>query len=227
MPTFLRTVVTIPADSGLPEDQLVNVWHFKTESDPALAGSLAAIANTLGDAYDIPAPFFSSKYAWNTAKATFYNLADPEPRVPMAQLSLAMAVDPAPGAALPAELAICLSYEAVQISGQPQSRRRGRIYTGPFQVSGAVDHASPLDAVLTAVKNMGAKVLTDSDANVDWTWCVYSRTTNLGNGNPPSAPQPLASSFFPVVRGWVDNAWDVQRRRGLAPTSRKTFPGAG
>ncbi len=227
MPTYLRAVVKVNADSGLPDDAIVNTFHFKTESDPVLAGTLAAIANTLGDAYDIPGPFLSSKYTWGTAKATFYNLADPEPRVPLTELSLAMTTDPAPGAALPPEVGLCLSYEANQISGQPQARRRGRAYIGPFQVGGLIDHSVPPAAFVTAVKNMGAKILTDSDANADWTWCVYSRSTNEGTTVPPSVPQPLSSSFFPVVRGFVDNAWDIQRRRGLAPTSRDTFPGAG
>jgi hypothetical protein len=42
----------------------------------------------------------------------------------------------------------------------------------------------------------------------DWTWCLYSRKLDL-------MPE--------IVGGWVDNAWDIQRRRGYAATSRTTF----
>jgi len=45
-----------------------------------------------------------------------------------------------------------------------------------------------------------------ADANNDW--IVYSTVDQAGHE---------------VIGGWVDNAWDIQRRRGELSTSRLTF----
>jgi hypothetical protein len=45
-------------------------------------------------------------------------------------------------------------------------------------------------------------------ASASWDWVVYS---------------PTDDAYHEVANGWVDNAWDTQRRRGYKPTSRTTF----
>jgi hypothetical protein len=42
-----------------------------------------------------------------------------------------------------------------------------------------------------------------------WTWIVVSEVAGLND--------------VIVTNGWVDNAFDIQRRRGVTPTSRSTF----
>jgi hypothetical protein len=42
----------------------------------------------------------------------------------------------------------------------------------------------------------------------DVEWAIYSPTANLHKT---------------ITDIWVDDAWDTQRRRGLAPTTRDTF----
>lgn len=230
MPEYLRCTVTVPADSGLPADAITQTYHFTTESTPPPALALAEIANEIGDCYDAFGSFLSKLYSWSTAYATFYNLADPKPRVPLGEYPLAMTTLPSEAGtnySLPAEVALTVSFEGNQISGEPQSRRRGRVYIGPWQIGGSLDHASPPSAFTTALDNGFTALLAASDASAEWTWCVHSPSLLAGTTKPPLAPQPLASTFFPVVRGWVDNAWDTQRRRGIQATTRTLFPGVG
>ena len=56
-----------------------------------------------------------------------------------------------------------------------------------------------------------------SDANANISWMVYS-----DGAKQPGTEQLLAPTAASVQAAWVDNAFDVQRRRGEAATSRKT-----
>lgn len=90
----------------------------------------------------------------------------------------------------------------------PQARRRGRIYLGPFgqTVLGttAVTSDRPLAAAVTAIAN-AATALATATAGAVVPWVIYSPTNGSG---------------AVVTDGWVDNAFDTQRRRGVAATSR-------
>lgn len=75
----------------------------------------------------------------------------------------------------------------------------------------------PWTDLVTAAAAVGTTLLAAGDASSGaWTWCIYSPTTETQTAS-------LASSFIPIVGGWVDNAWDTQRRRGLEPTTRTTW----
>jgi hypothetical protein len=52
-------------------------------------------------------------------------------------------------------------------------------------------------------------MLTASNAQGQWKWAVYS-TVNMTGVN--------------VAAGWVENAFDTQRRRGRIATIRSVFP---
>jgi hypothetical protein len=94
------------------------------------------------------------------------------------------------------------------VSGQPQARKRGRIYLGPFDTTQLNADGRILPACQTTIRNAAQALLTASDVALDWSWAVYS---------------PTNASGVIVDNGWVDNEWDTQRRRGRAATTRSTF----
>jgi len=122
-------------DSGLPEDAAVNTFHFEATS---ISASAADVVSDIQDAF-YKASFpervddYLSGLLTGTADVTVYNLADPQPRVPVLETTLS--VDLTTGADLPEEVAFCLSYKAASASGSPPARRRGRIYLGPLNTA--------------------------------------------------------------------------------------------
>lgn len=204
----VRAVVTLPMDSGLPEDAAQNVWHFwATSASDAIAAQIAAALKTFYDTVDT---YLSTLINPVNASVEFYDLSDPEPRVPYHQVNIGADMITST-TALPEEVALCLSFQAAAQSGEVQARRRGRIYLGPLgqNALGATSAGNrPLAAFVTALVNAGDALLTASQAATDWDWRVYSRVLQQG---------------FNVDNGWVDNAFDTQRRRGVQATSRTTF----
>jgi hypothetical protein len=106
---------------------------------------------------------------------------------------------------LPNEVCITVSYFAQR----SLPRQRGRIYVGPLNGSAMEDTGG--DARVTpqcrsdlaaAFKRLGA--FEDALA-----WAVFSRKDNEARG--------------PIGGGWVDNAFDTQRRRGRDASVRTSW----
>jgi hypothetical protein len=120
------------------------------------------------------------------------------------------ALDPVgTGTALPAEVALCLSYKASSVSGVPAQRRKGRIYIGPldgtFAGSVGLGYSTPNVEITTLLQEAGKEMIAGL---VTLDWVVYSRTN---------------ADAYIIDAGWVDNEWDTQRRRGREATFRSTF----
>lgn len=202
MPLY-RTIVELVHESGNPDDKVVNVWHCIADDLTALNLFLTQIT-TFYAAID---GAYSTNIASTGHRIRCYDLADPEPRAPV--------VDQGAGTlstgstSLPHELALCMSFQAPQQSGQSQARRRGRLYLGPF-ADDASNSANgfPAAATLTQLGNAIQAILDASQAATTWAWAVYS---------------PTNGAAIEVTNAWLDNAWDVQRRRGVSSTSRTTF----
>ena len=96
------------------------------------------------------------------------------------------------------EVALCLSFYGTR----NLPRQRGRIYVGPFSAAEAGSRA-PAAPIRAAVASLVPVFTNLGGADVDWV--VYSRTSGLTHA---------------VTDWWIDDAWDVQRRRGLSPTMR-------
>jgi len=97
------------------------------------------------------------------------------------------------------EVAVCLSFYA----GSNRPRHRGRLYI-PAPVAGmALTGSRPSAGVQQKAADLVPLFADLGGADVDW--CVYSRLDDTARS---------------VSHWWVDNAWDVQRRRGLQPTAR-------
>ena len=202
---LLRCQVTVPAVSGISADNVVNTFHFT--STGTTEGILAEIKAALVSFYEAFDAFKSTDYTWASTQVKTYNLEDSEPRVPINEAGLALTSAPAgtPGVH---EVAMCISYKAEYVSGESAARRRGRIYCGPFHSAVLGTGGRPSSTLITALVAAGTALLTASDTASDWAWIVYSPTSGQG---------------YPVVAGWVDNEFDIQRRRGGKPTTRTTF----
>ncbi len=100
--------------------------------------------------------------------------------------------------AKPRELALCLSY----YSTWNRPRYRGRLYIPGQFISGAFD-LRPSGAQRVIAGNWAHAF--SSGLPESHNWVVYSRMNDEAYG---------------VTNWWVDDEWDIQRSRGLRPTTR-------
>jgi hypothetical protein len=214
---FLRAQVSIPSDTTVPADACVNVWHFETAGS-ALSG-VGDAGSRLSAFYGAVDAFLGSVVS-SPATIKYYDLEDAQPRVPVATGSIV--ITSAVGNCLPQECAVCLSYQADPVSGQNQARRRGRLFIGPLaETTTATSSGRTLvsGAVQTTLSN-AATAMADQSVFLGAFWSVFSPTTA---GPEPWTAGSLGSAFNVVTNGWVDNAFDTQRRRGGTATIRQLW----
>lgn len=215
--TTLRALVSLPnASSTLPRDAAVNTFHFNSSSPAATAASAHTALTTFYNAID----GLLSSVCGTTATVKYYDLADAEPRTPIYTNTIALTVGS--GVGLPNECAIAMSYRADLVSGQPPARRRGRIYLGPLDaddVSTVAGDMRPTSPIRTSIAN-AAKALAEATITSSTGWVVFSPTSA---GPSPWSEGVLDASSFVVTAGWVDDACDTVRSRGLAATTRTSW----
>lgn len=210
---YLRTQAVIPYDSGLPGDVTVNTFHFFYNGAGSAVDAATAIESKLQTFYGALQAYWPSMVGLTITYKT-YDLAEPEPREPVKETTFAIV----PGAsdALPHEVAACLSFAADPVSGIEPASLRGRIFFGPIaNQSDVLVPDGRMDPIFQDVlRDAGAELVNPGAGNIYLS--IYSRTRD-------EAGQPLANSYARVTHGWVDNAFDTQRRRGLEATNRLTF----
>ncbi len=106
---------------------------------------------------------------------------------------------------LPTEVAACLSY----VADRNLPRNRGRIYLGPLGTNALVTSAGRVlvsPAFRTALRESAARLQGANGQSISWH--LYST---------------VANQMKLITGGWVDDAFDTQRRRGTAPTVRETW----
>lgn len=195
--------------SALPKDRVVNSFHVDTN----LADEQAAVA----DAADAFGDFIQSLQTYRssmmgtTLQTRAYRLEDAKPRVPKLDVTRSLTKNTS---ALPHEVALVMSFQGAKVSGLKQARRRGRVYLGPW-ADGANAAGRPSNSFLLDVVASADTLITRAKAATTWDWVVYSPTIEAGPG--PESPEAI------VEDGWVDNAWDTVRARGVAPTTRSLF----
>src|SRR5512135_553968 len=202
-----RFISVMKTTSGIDKDASVNTFHVRTTPPTILAGS--TVAGHWQTFMRAISGLFPSTVATSGHTLRAYDLADPEPRAPILDTTWSFSGPPS-GASSPPELCIVTSFQGERESGLLQRRRRGRMYLGPLDAAVVdVGRISPTDQGTIAT---ATKALVDNIASItDHAFCVYSR---------------VDGTFVAVDNGWVDNAVDVQRRRGLASTARTTWTAA-
>nr|CRY97802.1 hypothetical protein [uncultured prokaryote] len=195
---------TIYPVTNVAEDASTNVWSFvAVDSD-----ELADIAIALGEFYDDMYLWYPETVRQNNHLIKIYDRADPVPRAPQYQTTFNLTGAPS-GIPLPPEVALCLSFQAVPISGTPQARRRGRTYFGPNLSGANATPGIPSTSLINALATAGEALKAASDAALNWSWGVWST---------------VDEQTSIIHEGWVDNAWDTQRRRGVDSTARTIWP---
>lgn len=202
MPEYSVTVA-IHTTSNLPEDFSTNTWSIRATDVAALQVAAAEIA----DFYVRIQGSFSNNVVLTGHEITCYDRADLPPRAPVYETTFDL-TGGATSTPLPHEVAICLSFQGQKSSGIPQARNRGRVYLGPVGTVVSDADARVSTVYAQAIADSAALLLTASDAAGAWTWVIWSTV--------------LGSSGI-ITDGWVDNAFDTQRRRGRDTTSRITW----
>lgn len=184
--------VILKHENKLPQDVFINTLHFDVVNLDSIEGTCDGIA----DAYTTKLmPRMSSAIDGMTIR-----VYDPgaNPGGPSFSKDYAF-----PGGATkgPGELACCLSYASVDDPEASLPRRRGRIYCGPLYASVS---ERPDVNLRTAVLDFGTALAAVGFAS-NTTWKLYSKTDK---------------AYAKIESIWVDDAWDIQRRRGLAPSLR-------
>lgn len=203
--SHIRVMFIGHGPSNLPEDRVVNVFHFVGPGSYATDFNEAEVAvaeffhSTVDATHSIGG--WLSPWVSREAELRSYDLTAPKPRIPhIAPITL----DGGLTQGYAEEVAVCLSYY-----GEPPitPRRRGRIYVGPLATAAIVpaDSSTPARPNASFIGDLtrAATRLADRTA-VDWS--VRSMT--------PS------ENFVPIRGGYVDNALDNQLRRGPDPTTR-------
>lgn len=215
-------VVTMQKDSGIPADAVQNTFAFQTPLGAttaelnAIAAALTTFYNTTTGAGTVAAQLGKSlSTVAGVSTFEFYNLdghLDGSPHgSPIRTDFWTLGAVAANG--LPDEVAICLSFHSaygtdVEFAGgvRPRARDRGRIYLGPLGTGVMTEDATTNEI---NVATLTRQIIADSAARLrddaTTTWSQWSRADAILNA---------------VTTGWVDNAFDIQRRRGNAPTAR-------
>lgn len=213
-----RAQFTLPYYTNLPTDVVVNDWHFSWTIGNPVDSNYEDLRDDLIDFYnavysgglagDVMAPWCRPA----DASLKIYNINDPTPRAPRWEGPAALADNRVSSSGIPLETALCCSFQGDPLSGVNQARRRGRIFLGGLGAAtdtGDTTHFPKPDPTLQVNINIAAEALAVATAAHQWLWVVYSRMNGTGAA---------------VTNGWVDNAWDTQRRRGNEPTARAVWP---
>lgn len=201
--------------SDVPADFITNTWYCDGGDIGASPAEVAEDFTQLLDTFYNAVDHLLAHELHDGINVRAYNLSDAEPRVPVYETDLTFVVPATTG--LPAECAAVLSYHGAFGSGINKARRRGRVYIGPLNTSAVSAQSGRV--LLTAqaildIKNAANALMAAGD--VDKKWATFSPTSVAGG-------MSIADATNDVVGGWVDNAVDIQRRRGVKATARQSF----
>lgn len=204
---LVRTILT--ADTGLPSDAFVNDWCVQGDetSGPAMLDAFDDFFNLADGPFILCGALSDLVDHGEGIDVQVYEID-----LPSGELGSPVAVTNLPfftastGDPLPPEVALCTSFAANTPPGVNPQRCRGRVYLGPF-TEGHNGGGRPSSDLVIRIRNI-TKRLDDALIGAGATLAVWSRADH---------------AVRPVVRGWVDNEWDTQRRRGREATSRNTW----
>lgn len=195
--------------SGLPEDRIVNSWVWRNDTAFSPPETFAdRVRDILDDFYNDAAPTFSIKSFMSPELQSLtyrvYDLGQPPPREPLIRPSIDW-TQPS-GTAMAAEVALCMSFYA----DRNLPRRRGRLFLGPLNQSAGVTTAGVLRPNVNFRNTIAnrAKDMINRTGGGQGTWTVLSGAD---------------ADVKVITNGWIDDAFDTQRRRGWSATERTLF----
>lgn len=223
--------------TGLPEDDVVNTCHF-ADGDGADVAAATAVAGHVAacffDAQDAGGNYLESYLSGQVSRSTLPTIKVYDAEEPGSPLYVATAAGVRArlvgGVDLPSEVAVCASYrsdyggilevgpddlDADAAPERPRSRRRNRMFIGPLNSYAITTiNGAPMvgPGLQQACNNLIDRLstVTAGLAAVEASMVVWSGTNQAFQGEAPTS-------------AWVDNAFDIQRRRGVRPTARLTL----
>jgi len=218
--TVLRWQVSLESLTGLPEDASMNVWHFHT-ANVDIPAMIADIDDELSAFYSAIGAIYSANTITGNMFFKVFDLLDVPPRIPVFETSHIIA-GLGDADALPTECAATLSFQGDPVSGVNQRRRRGRLFLGPLDI-GVASTAAGIVHIQGGTRTLvtgTAESFMEAGGTLTWQWIVFSPTNA---GAPPWDETALDEGSALVTNGWMDDAFDTQRRRGTAATARTTW----
>lgn len=219
-PTVLA-VTTMQKSSGIERDAVVNTWHYQNPSPPSSqdfgnwANNWKAFMGAISTY--LSANLSNGSTAWNVSMWQIPISGQGPLGAPIVAMDLAGASNQV-ATGLPGEVSICLSMqgsivgvpEAGAGGTRPASRRRNRVFLGPFNTTTLAEDPTTKDVgpsavVRTAIVDAYKLHMVQDQIADNWRPVVFSRAN---------------WDTHPVVTAWVDNAFDTQRRRGPDPTAK-------
>lgn len=208
---FLAQAVFKP--DNLPDsNSFVNTFFFRNDGIGVDADEMAdTVKDVLDSFYAVVhspatatiASILSIVIDTSVSEYRVYDLGEAAPRTPHVR---SLGWSGTGGGGLPNELSACISYYA----SSNVKRRRGRIFMGPLSSATTTLPTGDQDVRVhpTTIGILAAGAADLANTTEDVTWEVYSR---------------MDDDFFPITAGWVDNAFDIQRRRGAVSSVRTTW----
>lgn len=183
--------VRLQGTSNLQEDVYENVLCFEVNAPDTVAGRCDEIKELYRTATFLG--------GFNSVEVRAYALTGGQPVAASGPTAKTGGATPA----LPNEVALCLSYAAVDDPAVSTRRRRGRIFLGPLFGTSAAG-VRPNTTLRGLALTFGQSLASVGTAG-NTTWKLFSRVDNV---------------TAKIESIWVDDAWDIQRRRGLKPSAR-------
>lgn len=222
-------VVTLGKKSGIPADATQNSFVFTTPTTPASNAELSSIGTAIASFYNdnnttlAVYSYLSESVSTGSAshKIQHYLLDGHLNGTPHGSpvKTETWQTPFVATTALPSEVAICLSFHGAYGAdvefgtggSRPRARHRGRIFIGPLGLNVIDEDATTHETFVTAACRTDITVAANRLRNFSTNgiqWSVWSR---------------VRAAVEAVTGGWVDNAFDTQRRRGNDPSARTTF----
>lgn len=192
-------------DSAVTADTVTNTFTWVSAGEPS-SGQFDTVRDAIKSFYSSLKPYMTPAINWAAVRMVTECLDDVKPRVARRDETVTVTgtegTDPGP-----AELAICLSFRKTPASGTNPRRRRGRVYLGPWSASN-VGGARPSHTLASVI--LGAASTLDS------------AISGIGSGWYLAIGHADESAGYDIDEFYVDDAWDIQRRRGLKPSTKWT-----
>lgn len=199
------------------EDDMMNVFHFvgqRAEADNATD----MVEDFYADAGSASSPLgnsFADSVLTGGYEIKVYDLEDPKPRAPIYDRT--GQVNPASSTPVPPQCSVVLSFNSQNQSGVRVQRLRNRIYIGGWAQGALSPGGFVHDNIVFRIQQAAQDMLDASEASINLSWCTFSPTLAAGSND-------IEAGAFPVVGGWVDNSWDIQRRRKINASQRSVWP---
>lgn len=198
MATTYAFQITMPVDDTLPRNRIANTVHLEHVTGGIFDTDLEAICADIAEMYQ-------SHYldATKEVQVKAYD-TDAVPNYPRASVVVNAGVPWQ--CSSPREIALCMSFAA---NNRGNKSERGRIYLMPSLVAGQnLLGNRPAPGQITWALNFYTSPNNSFPdiGGVDWKFGVWS---------------PTYKRFTQSQQAWVNDDWDVQRRRGLRESTRQ------